>query len=160
MFGLDWPETLFVLMAFGLQLVLIMHFALRRWRFAAAIRLGPWVYALSLPATAVSLVLLIDGQPWWLWLGGFLFLVWAIFGYVVEYVRQIEWRTARRWSIFGPYVLLYLATVMFYWWPLARLYRPLWFVYAGLFLVSTALNVASHRPGKENGRSSLVRNGR
>jgi hypothetical protein len=41
-------------------------------------------------------------------------------------------------------VLLYLATSMFYWWPLARLSWPLWFVFAGLYSVGVVLNIASH----------------
>ncbi len=50
-----------------------------------------------------------------------------------------------RMSIAGPYVFLYLATVMFYWWPLALVSKPLWYVYAFLFMISTILNVTSHR---------------
>jgi hypothetical protein len=43
-----------------------------------------------------------------------------------------------------PYVLLYLGTVMFYWWPLGLLSRPLWIAYAVLFVIGTGLNVTSH----------------
>ena len=43
-----------------------------------------------------------------------------------------------------PYVFLYLGTVMFYWWPLALLSRPLWFVFAVLFVIGTILNLTSH----------------
>ena len=150
MSGLDSLETLFVTTAFLFQLVLIAYFALRRWRFAAAIRYGPSVYALSLAAFAVSLRLLLGGKSWSLWLGGFLYLVWAIFGYTVEYVKKIEWRTPIRWPIFGPYVFMYLATVMFYWFPLALVHKPLWYIYAALFVVSTFLNVTSHHGAKED----------
>lgn len=148
MLGLTDPEILFVVTAFLFQSVLIGHFALRKWRFVLALRYGLIVYALSIPATAVSILLLMEGFPWWLWLGGFIYLVWAAFGYTVEYVRQIEWRAPIRWSIFGPYVTLYLATVMFYWWPLARIWRPLWYLYAALFLICTLLNVTSHKDNK------------
>lgn len=144
MSGLDSLETLFVVTAFLFQLVLIVHFTLRKWRFDTAIRYGPMVYALSLAAFAVSLRLLLGGKPWSLWLGGLLYLVWAIFGYTVEYVKKIEWRTPIRWPIFGPYVFMYLATVMFYWFPLALVYKPLWYGYAALFIVSTFLNMTSH----------------
>jgi len=34
---------------------------------------------------------------------------------------------------------------MFYWWPLGLLWRPLWYVQAVLFVISTVLNAASHR---------------
>lgn len=135
---------LFVIAAFVIQLVLIVHFALRRWAFAIAMRFGVFVYALCLPALVVSLVLWLDGQPWYLWMAGLLYTVWALFGYVVEYRRHLNWRTPIRWPIFIPYVILYVASIMFYWWPLATISRPLWYVYAGLFVISTLLNVSSH----------------
>jgi hypothetical protein len=62
----------------------------------------------------------------------------------VEYRYRLEWRSPIRWSIFIPYVLLYLATSMFDWGPLARLSWPLWFVFAGLYSVGVVLNIASH----------------
>ena len=64
MSGLDSLETLFVVTAFLFQLVLIVHFTLRKWRFATAIRYRLIVYALSLVAFAVSLRLLLGGKPW------------------------------------------------------------------------------------------------
>jgi hypothetical protein len=42
-------------------------------------------------------------------------------------------------------VLLYLATVLFYWWPLAIIYKLLWVAQALLFVISTTLNVTSHK---------------
>jgi len=152
MSSLDNLEILFVVTAFLFQLVLIAHFALRRWRFDTAIRYGPIVYALSIPAVAVSIVLLLSGKTWELWLGGFICLVWAIYGYTVEYVKKIEWRSPIRWTIAAPYVFLYLATVMFYWFPLALLSKPLWYAYAVLFVVSTVLNVTSHKSPREHGQ--------
>lgn len=138
-------KLLFVLAAFLFQLILITHFALRRWRFATAIRYGPIIYALSLPAAAISLLLLLGGQPWSLWLAGFLYLAWGIFGYWVEYIRKMEWRSPPRWPVLVPYLLMYLGTVMFYWFPLALLWKPLWYLYAVLFIISTYLNVTSHQ---------------
>jgi len=122
-----------------------IHFGLRKWRFDLAMRYGWIVYALSIPAAAVSVLLLLGGMAWSLWLGGFLYLIWATYGYSAEYVKRIEWRNPIRWPIFGPYVFLYLATVMFYWFPLALVSRPLWYAYAVLFIVSTILNVMSHK---------------
>jgi hypothetical protein len=155
MFGLDILDSLFVVTAFLFQIVLIGHFALRKWRFDFAMRYGPIVYALSLLAVVVSISLLLGGKPWSLWLGGFIYLIWAVFGYTVEYARQIQWRSPIRWSVFGPYVFLYLAAVMFYWWPLALIWKPLWYVYAVLFILSTLLNVTSH---KGQGQSLPVEN--
>jgi hypothetical protein len=136
---------LFVITAFVIQLVLIAHFALRRWAFATAMRYGVLVYALGLPAAIISIVLWVDGQPWYLWAAGLLYLVWAAFGYTVEYLLRINWRTPIHWPIFIPYLTLYLASIMFYWWPLATISRPLWFAYAALFVISTILNIISHR---------------
>lgn len=150
MFGLDKLDSLFAIWAFLFQFVLIIHFALRKWRFDIAMRYGPIVYALSIPAVVISMVLLLGvlllgGRTWSLWLGGFIYLVWAVYGYFVEYVRKIQWRRPIRWQVLGPYVFPYLAAVMFYWWPLAFIRRPLWYVYATLFVISTMLNVTSHK---------------
>jgi hypothetical protein len=139
-------QLLFMVCGFALQVVLIIHFCLRKWLFDVYIMKYGWVvYALSIPAAGVSVALLLAGATWWLWLGGFLYLVWAIYGYLVEYAARIEWRSPIRWSLFGPYVFLYLATIMFYWWPLALIRKPLWYAYAVLFVISTILNVTSHR---------------
>ena len=142
---LDGLEILFAATAFLFQILLIVHFSLRKWRFELAMRYGPLVYALSIPAAVVSLILWSGGTIWPVWLSGILYLAWAIYGYTVEYIKGIEWRNPIRWSIGGPYVLLYLATVMFYWWPLGLISRPLWYIYAVLFIASTTLNVTSHR---------------
>lgn len=141
----DSAQCLFIIWAFTFQVVLIVHFALRKWYFDAYIEKAGWlVYALCLPAVLVSLVQLLYGKSWSFWLGGFLFLIWAVFGYLVEYRLHISWRSPIVWPVFGPYVLLYLATIMFYWFPLALLSRPLWYAYAVLFVINTILNVGSH----------------
>lgn len=141
---MDNLETLFVVCAFLFQLILIIHFALRKWRFPIAMRYGPLVYALGIPAAFASTLLLSGGKPWSLWLGGFIYLLWAVYGYVVEYQKKIEWRNPVRWPVFGPYVFLYLATNMFYWFPLALISKPLWYIYAVFFIASSMLNVFSH----------------
>jgi hypothetical protein len=139
-------QTTFVLTAFLFQIALNLHFALRNWFFTAYIMKYGWcMYTLSVPAVMVSLFLLGGGMDWLFWLGGFIFFIWAMMGYIVEYRLGIEWRNPIRWSIFGPYILLYLAAVMFYWWPLAMIWKPLWYLYALLFVSSTILNVTSHK---------------
>jgi hypothetical protein len=143
--SLDFSETLYLVSAFLFQVILVIHFALRKWRFNLAIRYGWIVYALSIPAALISLFLFLDGKSWSLWLGGFIYLIWAIYGYTVEYVKRIEWRNPIRWPVFGPYIFLYLSTIMFYWWPLALIYKPLWYLIAILFITSTILNVTSHK---------------
>ena len=147
---------LFVVSAFVIQLVLITHFALRRWAFAAAMRFGVFVYGLGISAVIVSIALWVGGQPWYLWAAGLLYLAWAAFGFGVEYLLHINWRTPIRWPISIPYIVLYLASIMFYWWPLATISRPLWFVYAALFVVSATLNVFSHAGPAAEGRVTVT----
>jgi len=145
MLGLDSLDILFVVWAFFFQIVHIVHFALRKHFFETyTLKIGWTVYALSIPAVVISIVLLLGGKTWSFWLGGFLFLVYAAYGYRIDYVKKIQWRKPLRSSIMYPYVFLYLSTVMFYWWPLALLSRPLWYVFAALFVFGTILNVISH----------------
>jgi hypothetical protein len=154
MFGLDRLEVLFVIWAFIFQFILIIHFSLRKWHFEIAKRYGPIVYALGIPAMVISILLQLSGKPWFLWMGGFIYLVWGIYGYWIEYVKKIQWRNPPRWGILIPYILLYLSTIMFYWWPLAFISKPLWYVYAVLFVISTALNATSHKGPKNEGKKS------
>ncbi len=144
MFGLDKYNVLFVVWSFIFQVVLIIHFVVRKLNFDLVVRYGWIVYALCVVAVIVSIIQLRGGKSWSFWLGGFIYLVWAIFGYTVEYVLRIQWRNPINWPVLGPYLLLYLGTVMFYWWPLGLIMRPLWFVYAILFIISTVLNLISH----------------
>ena len=150
MFSLGDLELIYVVTAILFQVVLIIHFALRKWRFETAMRYGPIVYALSIPAAIVSIILFSGGAHWGFWVGGVIYLIWAIFGYIVEYIKKIEWRNPIRWSVFGPYITLYLATVMFYWWPLANINKSLWYVAALLFVMSTILNATSHKRSSTN----------
>ena len=143
--NLDKLDKLFVVWAFLFQTVLIVHFALRKPFFESyTMKFGWIVYALCIPASVISIFLLRGGKSWSFWLGGFLFILYAAFGFWVDYVIKIPWRNPIRLSIMFPYVFLYLATVMFYWWPLALLNRRLWFGGAILFVIGTILNVTSH----------------
>ena len=144
MSGLDRFDNLFVVPALFIQIVLLIFFGLRKWMFDTAMQVGWIVYALAIPALIISVILLINGKDWYLWLGGFIFSAWAILGYIVDEARPVPWRSPIMWPVFIPYVLLYLSSMMFYWWPLANIYRPLWFVYAVLFVISTILNISSH----------------
>lgn len=144
MSGLDRYDRLFVFTSFFIQIVLLVFFALRKCKFDTAMHFGWIVYALAAPAVIVSLVLLVGGKPWYLWLAGFLYAAWAILGYVVDIARPVAWRSPILWPVFIPYVLLYLSSLMFYWWPLGNIQRPLWFIYTVLFVISTILNISSH----------------
>ena len=142
---LDYLDILFVVWAFAFQIILILHFAVRKRYFENyTLKYGWLVYTLSIPAAIISLILLIGGKSWSFWLGGFLFLVYAAFGYRVDYIKQIQWRNPLRKDIIFPYITLYLATIMFYWWPLAILSKPIWYIFGVLFVIGTVLNITSH----------------
>ncbi len=145
MSGIDRLDRLFVFTAFLLQIVLLVFFANRKLDFDLAVKWGWIVYALAVPAVIVSLVLLVGGKPWYLWLAGFLYAAWAILGYIVDVASPVEWRSPILWPVLIPYVILFISSQMFYWWPLGNIQRPLWFIYAVLFVISTILNISSHR---------------
>jgi hypothetical protein len=149
-------EWLFVIWSFSVQLLLILHFALRKWRFDPYIPKYGWLfYLLGIPALIISLILASSAWSWSFWVGGILQFVFSIYGIVVEYVRRVEWRNPLRWPVAGPYLTLYLGMIMFYWWPLGLIDRRLWIAYTVLFLASTALNISSHKPlGHSSPRSA------
>lgn len=143
--SLDNLDRLFVVWAFLFQIILIVHYAVRKPFFENyTLKYGWIVYALCIPAVIISIVLWRGGKDWTMWLGGFLFLVSAVFGYYADYVGQIQFRNPFNPMVGIPYVLIYLATVMFYWWPLWPMSRPLWFIYAILYVIATILNIKSH----------------
>lgn len=141
---MDRYDKLFIFVAFFIQFILLIYFAIRKWDFDLAMQWGWLVYALALPAVIVSLVLLFAGKPWYLWLAGFLYGIFAVFGYVVDIARPVAWRSPVYLPVLIPYIVLYLSSLMFYWWPLGAIRRPLWYIYAVLFVFSTILNVTSH----------------
>ena len=84
MSGLDNIDTLFVLWAFVMQICLIVLFAIRKMNVEIILTYGWIFYLLSIPAVVVSIIMLRAGKEWSFWVGGFIFLVWAIFGLVIE----------------------------------------------------------------------------
>ena len=138
-------DGLFVFWAFFVQIVFIVHFAVRKVFFDSyTLKFGWIVYALCIPAIMISIILLQGGKSWFYWLGGFLFGVFAVFGFWVDYTARIQFRNPLHVSVLIPYVALYMAMMMFYWWPLYRLNRTLWGVYAVLYVIATILKVTSH----------------
>ena len=140
----DRSERQFLAASLGQQVVLVIYFALRKCHVAGAMQVGWLVYGLAIPAVALSVMLLKARKPWYLWTAGFLFAVWAAFGVVVDIIHPVAWRSPMLPSIFMPYVLLYTASQMFYWWPLLRVHRVSWCIFAALYSLSTFLNVTSH----------------
>jgi len=103
-------DFLFVLWAFFYQIVLIIHFAVRKRFFESyTLKYGWLVYALCIPGVIISMILLLGGKSWSFWLGGILLLIFSLYGYYVDYIKKIEWRNPIKKSIFLPYVFWYLA---------------------------------------------------
>jgi hypothetical protein len=86
----------------------------------------------------------LDGQSWRLYAGPILLALWAALGAVVDLWRRIEWRSPIRWSLFIPYLALYVRAQMFLWWPLWDLWRAAWWCFLVLFAANTALNIRGH----------------
>ena len=142
---MDILDLVFVIWAFFLQIVLIVHFAIRkRFLNTYTLKIGWIVYALGIPAAMISVVQMFGGKSWEFWTGGLLFASFGLFGVWVEYIKKIHWRKPLRISIALPYLCLYLSSIMFYWWPLGRLSLSLWLVFSLLFSLAAVLNIRSH----------------
>jgi hypothetical protein len=112
--NLDDLDKLFVVWAFFFQIALILHFAIRKPLMESYTTKFGWiVYALCIPAAFVSFLILRGGKDWTFWFGGFLFVLYAAFGFWVDYVAKIQFRSPIRISVLIPYIFLYLATVIF-----------------------------------------------
>lgn len=144
MFFLELQNPVYVLWAFTFQFILLIFFAMRKANFKLASKYGWIVYALSLVGFVVSIQQINRGESWTFWVGGLIYLVWGVFGIIIEYMKQMSWRTPIVWKLFIPYVILYLTTVMFYWWPLGEINKAYWYGGAILFVINTILNITSH----------------
>jgi hypothetical protein len=138
-------ETVYVVVALALQAILIAYFALRRWRAPFAFRIGRAIYALGVPLAVYAVVMALAGRPWYLWMGGLLYALWALLGKTVDTGRPLQWHEPICPRPFNGYILLYLAYEMFFWWPLGDLWRPGWVLFAVLFALATYLNVISRK---------------
>jgi hypothetical protein len=141
----DTQLAAFAAFALASQAILLLFFAGRRWRLAAAERYGWIAYAFGALGAALGIWLFFAGASWRLFAGPLLYAVWAAFGAWADLVRRNEWRWQPiRWSIFGPYLVLYLAAQMFLWWPLWNTWRTGWVTYLVFFIANTALNMSTH----------------
>lgn len=138
-------EKLFIFIAFTVQIVMVIYFGLRKWDYDLASEWGWVVYLLAFPTFLFSMEFVRCGESWTYWTGGILYGFWGVLGYSVDIVGGVEWRFPIYWPVFVPYLILYLAAIIFYWWPMENINRRLWYVYGCLILVSTYLNLTSQR---------------
>lgn len=138
-------DTVHVVVTLALQAILIGYFALRRWRAPFAFRIGRAIYALGIPLAVYSVVMAVVGQPWYLWLPGLLYALWALLGNSVDTGRPLQWHEPICPRPFNGYMVLYLAYQMFFWWSLGDIWTPGRYVFAVLFVLATYLNVISRK---------------
>lgn len=63
--NVDNLDKLFVVWAFLFQIILIVHFAVRKLLFESyTVKFGWIVYALCIPAAIISIILLRGGKSW------------------------------------------------------------------------------------------------
>ena len=149
MFSQNAQQTLFVAFAFISQALLIFNFAAYKWKPNLQKKWGWIVYAFGWLALPLGLFFMASGAPRYSWLACGLFAAWAIFGYVVDILRPVNWRDPVRWQILVPYLILYISAQFAFWIPLWLFWPGYWMIFAVLYTISTVLNIFTHfRPGK------------
>lgn len=136
-----------VFATFGIasQTVLAAFFAARRWARPRADRLGRLAYALAFLGLPTGAWLLLDGQPYRLFVGPLLMAAWAALGWTLDVRHPRPWRDPPvDRGVMGSYVALYLLAQMFLWWPLWDLAAVAWVAFGLLFVVNTGLNLRGH----------------
>jgi hypothetical protein len=136
-------DAVYVGVVLALQAILIVYFALRRWRAPFAYRIGRAIYALGVPLAAYSVVMVFAGRPWYLWVGGLVYALWGLLGNKVDVGRPLQWYEPICPMPFNGYVVLYLVYQGFFLWSSITLWKPGWAIFAVLFLLATALNLVS-----------------
>jgi hypothetical protein len=141
--------SLYVAFAFISQALLLFNFAALLWKPDLQKKWGWIVYASGLIALPLGVLLLASHLPWYFGFACVLFAGWAFFGYSVDILRPVQWRKPIRWSIFLPYVFLYICAQFAFWIPLWFLWQGYWILYALLYAISTGLNISTHFRAKK-----------
>jgi len=138
-------ETFFVGFAFLSQIFLALNFASRNWKPSLERKYGWVVYALGIPAALLGVYYWVNGVPWHFTIAPILFSTWALYGYYVDIIREINWRSPPTWPVFIPYVTLYMASQFSFWIPLWSIGLGYWIAFSMLYILNTSLNLYSHR---------------
>ena len=142
---MDGLLTAYVVFAFVLQGLLALNFAARNWWPALERQYGWIIYAFGLPSLAIGVLMLVDSRAWYYVVPPLLLTSWAVFGFRVDIWRPVSWRNPPRWSIFGPYVGTYVASLLLFWGSMWTVGPAYWIVFGCTYVLHTALNVYSHR---------------
>jgi len=101
--------------------------------------LGYVIIALAIPAGLALVAFIRTGAVWQQWIGLVVFLAFIALSIVVEDVLQIEFRSAPRYEILVPYLMLFFGSILLMGLPMFRMDRRLWFV----TVVTTVLLLSS-----------------
>lgn len=141
----DTLQSLFVGFAFVIQLLLIINFAARNWKPSLERTYGWLIYAMGMPGVILGILFVVGDRPWQVVAAPFVYSIWAAFGYFVDRHQPIQWRSPPRWSVFVPYVGLFMASQFVFWIPLWYTGLAYWIAYAGMYFLNTGLNIYVHR---------------
>ena len=106
---------------------------------------GWLIYAMGIPGITLGILFLVRDQPWYIVAAPLVYSIWGAFGYFVDIYRPVQWRSPSRWSVFIPYVALFMASQFFFWIPLWYVGLGYWITYTAMYVVNTGLNIYSHR---------------
>jgi hypothetical protein len=137
----DPAGIVFAFYGLGCQVLLALFFATQRWSPRLADWLGWIAYSFSSVGLPLGGSFLLGGQSWRLYLGPLLFALWGGFAVVADLWPRLRWRTSPRRRVLVPYIALYLGGQLLLWWPLWDLWRSGWYLYAALFVTTSALGL-------------------
>jgi len=137
--------ALYVGFAFLVQALLVINFTARYWKPELERNYGWIIYALGLPSLILGILMLVDSRPWYFVVPPLLFSVWALVGYRVDVWHPAEWRNPPRWSIFIPYVALFMGSLLLFWFSMWYVDSIYWIAFGLMYVIETILNIYSHR---------------
>jgi len=138
-------QALFVVFAFLIQVLLVIDFTARNWKPSLERKYGWLIYAMGMPGIILGILFIAGDEPWYIVAAPLVYSIWAAFGYFVDRYQQVQWRSPPRWSVFVPYVALFMASQFFFWIPLWYIGLAYWIGYAVIYFLNTSLNIYFHR---------------
>ena len=143
-------ESVFAVLGYGYQVLLLADFIARLWRPELELRWGWVVYTLmAVAGLAVGIGFVARGVRVKLVIAPFLLALWAGFGLVVDTWLRLPWRQAPMLLVLIPYVVLFQTSLFGFLFPLWAMGWRLGLPYTVLFVVQTVLNASSHFVGGE-----------
>ena len=86
---------------------------------------GTLTISMGIPTGIIAVINLLNGRDWWLWVYPFLFVVFCLFTYIVDYALKIEFRKPRNLKILVPFLLIFYISIILMWgvtWSIGPMY--------------------------------------